>query len=91
MATFGVMGRLNEVGPIKVKRTAPGTFLVYRARQDPITGIAVYKYGAENWECERCGSSRGATRADCEHVELARKKEKKLDANPGQDGIRRIA
>ena len=78
MATFGVMGRLSEFAPVKVKRTAPGTFLVYRARQDPITGIAVYKYSEENWECERCGSAQQTTRPDCEHVKLAREKSSRI-------------
>ena len=91
MATSGVLGRLNEFAPVKVKRTAPGTYLVFRSGQDPITGIAIYAYSPENWECERCGSSRGTTRTDCEHVKLARKKASELEGDHRRNGDRRIA
>ena len=76
MTTFGVVGRHEEYASVKVKRTAPGTYLVYRTGQDPVTGIAVYEYAAGRWECERCGSAQHTIRPDCEHVELVRKKVK---------------
>ena len=73
MGAFGVIAKLDELGPMRVKETTPGTYLVYAQGQNAVEGTAVYQYERSGWSCEKHGLPRGSTRPDCEHIRMARR------------------
>ena len=64
----------TSAGPLVVTPTRTphmGVWLVHRAGQCPVEGVAVYQYAdpKRTWVCERCGDRR------CEHVQAVQKHE----------------
>ena len=62
---------------MKVTSTARGVYMVHEEGQRPVEGVAVFYYDDfDAWRCECTNPFSITTRPDCEHIALAKEREK---------------